>query len=58
MSPFVSRLPLQSIAQLRKWLRTAAPYEIEQLLVEVAFWPPDGRGTLIAIINSERPTSH
>ncbi|WP_293406067.1 hypothetical protein [Phenylobacterium sp.] len=58
MTPLVSRLPLKSTAQLRKWLRTAAPYEIEQLLLEIAFWPPDGRQTLVAIIQEERATSH
>ncbi|CAN7185696.1 hypothetical protein LJR164_000460 [Phenylobacterium sp. LjRoot164] len=58
MTPLVSRLPLNSIIQLRKWLRTAAPYEIEQLLLEIEFWPPDGRETLIAIIEEEGPTSH
>ncbi|MBB3893171.1 hypothetical protein GGQ61_003909 [Phenylobacterium haematophilum] len=58
MTFFVTQLPLHSIAQLRKWLRAAAPYEVEQLLLQIEFWPPDGRETLIAIIEEERPTSH
>jgi len=58
MTPLAAQLPLKSLAQLRKWLRTAAPYEIEQLLLDIAYWPPDGRQTLVAIIQEERATSH
>lgn len=50
--------PLHSVAHLRKWLATAAPYEIEALLLEITSWPPEWREMLVAIIQAERSTSH
>lgn len=50
--------PLRSLVHLRKWLRTAAPHEIEELLLDITAWPPEWRATLVAIIQEERVTLH